>query len=225
VCAPEDVLVPKPANVTFEQAAAVPLAALTALNALREQGGIQPGQTVLINGASGGVGTFAVQIAKALGGKVTAVCSPRNVEIAISIGADRVVDYTKQDFAKEGALYDIIIGANGNRSIFDYMRTLNAKGVYVMSGGTGRQIFQSLLLRRLLSRKNGKKVRICSWKLERKNLLLLSELLENGKLKPVVDKRYPLDQVPEAFRYFEDKKARGKVVIVVENDDEAGQRH
>ncbi len=215
VCAREEVLVRKPIHVTFEQAAAVPMAALTALNALRDQAGIQPGQTVLINGASGGVGTFAVQIAKALGGEVTAACSTRNVEIARSIGADHIIDYTVQDFAKEGKKYDIIIGANGNRSIFDYRRALNPNGVYVMSGGTGRQIFQAMLLGPLLSRTNGKRFRICSWKLERRNLVFLSELLENGKLVPVVDKRFPLNQVPEAFRYFEDKKARGKVVIVV----------
>jgi NADPH:quinone reductase-like Zn-dependent oxidoreductase len=224
ICAREDTLVQKPANVSFEQAAAVPLAALTALNALRDRAGIRSGQTVLINGASGGVGTFAVQIAKALGGEVTAVCSTRNVEIARSIGADHIIDYNMHDFAKEGTRYDIIIGANGNRSIFDYKRALTPNGIYVMIGGTRRQISQAMLLGPLLSRTKGKRVRICLWKPERKNLLFLSELLGNGKLVPVIDKCFPLSEVPEAFRYFEDKKARGKIVIVVKDDNEIGQR-
>jgi NADPH:quinone reductase-like Zn-dependent oxidoreductase len=145
------------------------------------------------------------------------------VEIARSIGADHIIDYTMQDFAKEGTRYDLIIGANGNRSIFDYKRALNPNGVCIMSGGTGRQIFQAMLLGPLLSRKDGRKVRICSWKPERENLLFLSDLLENGKLVPMVDKRFPLNRVPEAFRYFADKKARGKVVIVVKDDNETGR--
>ena len=158
VCASEDALVLKPANMTFEQAAAVPIAAVTALQGLRDKGHIQPGQKVLINGASGGVGTFAVQIAKSFGAEVTAVCSTRNVDMVRSIGADHVIDYTQEDFTKNGQRYDLIIAANGYHSISDYKRALSPKGTYVMTGGSATQMFQAMLLGPWISRTGSKKM-------------------------------------------------------------------
>ena len=212
-CAEEEVFARMPSGVSFDQAAAVPMAALTALDALQSKGRIAAGQRVLIHGASGGVGTYAVQVAKSFGAEVTAVVSSRNTRIAESIGADHVVDYSKQDFTLNGEKYDLIIGANGNRSIFDYCRSLTPNGTYVMSGGKGRQIAQAVLLGRLLSKKNGKKVRVCSWKFERENLLFLAKLLDSGRIVPVVDASFPLEEVPKAYRYFEDGEAKGKIVI------------
>lgn len=215
VCTGEKELALKPANISFEEAAAVPLAALTALHGLRDVGKIRPEQKVLINGASGGVGTFAVQIAKSFGAEVTAVCSTGNVDMARSIGADHVIDYTKEDFTKNGPRYDLILAVNGYRSIFDYKRTLNPAGTYVMTGGGTAQLFQALILGPWMSMTGSKKLAALSSKPNQKDLIFLKELLEAGKIKPVIDRRYPLHEVPEAIRYLEKGHAKGKVVITV----------
>jgi NADPH:quinone reductase-like Zn-dependent oxidoreductase len=213
----EDKLALKPANISFENAAAVPVAALTALQGLRDKGRIQQGQKVLIDGASGGVGTFAVQIAKSFGAEVTAVCSTRNVETAQSIGADHVIDYTREDFTRSGQRYDLIFAANGYHSIFDYRRALRQGGVYVHAGGGGILIFQVMLLGRLLSPIGSKKVRFFIAKISKKDLAFLKDLLEAGKVVPIIDRRYPLNEVAAALRYLEEGHAQGKVVITVEH--------
>jgi NADPH:quinone reductase-like Zn-dependent oxidoreductase len=216
VCAREGLLALKPANISFEAAAAVPVAALTALQGIRHAGGIRPGQKVLIQGASGGVGTFAVQLAKSFGAEVTAVCSPRNVEMARSIGADHVIDYTKEDFTRNRQRYDLIFAVNGYHSLSDYKRALNPQGIYVCAGGTLPQIFQAMLLGSLMSRKDGKKMGSMGIaKVNQEDLVYLGELLETGKIAPVIDRRYPLSDIVEAFRYVEDTHAQGKVVITV----------
>ncbi|HNP85757.1 MAG TPA: NAD(P)-dependent alcohol dehydrogenase [Kouleothrix sp.] len=209
----EDVLVLKPANITFEEAAAVPMAAVTALLGLKE-GKIQQGQTVLINGASGGVGTFAIQIAKALGAEVTAVCSTRNVELARSLGADHVIDYTKEDFTKSGKQYDLILAANGYHSLTDYQRALSPNGQYVMTGGTTAQMFEVLLFGRLRSKGNQKMGNILA-KHSQEELEFIAGLLADGTVKPVIAKRYALAQTADAIRCVEEGHAQGKVVITV----------
>lgn len=215
VCARENALVLKPASMTFEEAAAVPLAALTALQGLRDKGQIQPGQKVLINGASGGVGTFAVQIAKSFGAEVTGVCSTRNLDMVRSIGADHVIDYTQEDFTQNGQRYDLIMATNGYHSISDYARALSPKGIYVMTGGSGAQMFQAMLLGPWISMTGNKKMGNLLMKPNNKDLVFLKELLEAGKIAPVIDRRYPLSEVAEAIRYLEEGHARGKVVITV----------
>jgi len=216
VSVPESALALKPASLTFEEAAAVPMAAVTALQGLRDNGQIQPGQKVLINGASGGVGTFAVQIAKSFGAEVTGVCSTRNVDMARSIGADQVIDYTQEDFTKNGRRYDLILGVNGYHPISAYKRALSPKGIYVMAGGSLAQIFQALLLGRWMSMTGGKKMGALSAKPNQKDLAFMKELLEAGKVVPVIDRRYPLSEVPEAIRYLEEEHAKGKVIITME---------
>jgi NADPH:quinone reductase-like Zn-dependent oxidoreductase len=215
VSAPENALVLKPANLSFEEAAAVPMAAVTALQGLRDQGKIQPGQKVLINGASGGVGTFAVQIAKSFGAEVTAVCSTRNLDMARSLGADHVIDYTKEDFTQNGRLYELILAVNGYHPISAYKRALTPGGIYVMAGGTIAQIFQAMLLGPWMSKTGGKKMGGVSAKPDQKDLVYMKELIEAGKVVPVIDKRYPLREIPEALRYLGEGHARGKVVITV----------
>lgn len=215
VCARENALVLKPASMTFEEAAAVPLAALTALQGLRDKGQIQPGQKVLINGASGGVGTFAVQIAKSFGAEVTGVCSTRNLDMVRSIGADHVIDYTQEDFTQNGQRYDLIMATNGYHSISDYARALSPKGIYVMTGGSGAQMFQAMLLGPWISMTGNKKMGNLLMKPNNRDLVFLKELLEAGKIAPVIDRRYPLSEVAEAIRYLEEGHARGKVVITV----------
>jgi NADPH:quinone reductase-like Zn-dependent oxidoreductase len=219
-CAMEDKLALKPANISFEDAASVPVAALTALQGLRDKGQIQPGQKVLVDGASGGVGTFAVQIAKAFGAEVTAVCSSKKMDTARSIGADHVIDYAQQDFTKNGQRYDLVLAANAYHSIFAYRRALSPRGIYVMAGGGGAQIFQGMLLGPLLSLLGSKKMRFFIAKITQKDLLLLKDLLETGKVVPVIDRRYPLSRVAEALSYLEEKHARGKIVITVEHGNE-----
>jgi len=214
VCAHEDALVLKPANLSFKEAAAVPMAAVTALQGLRTKGQIQPGQKVLINGASGGVGMFAVQIAKAFGAEVTAVCSTRNLDIVRAIGADHVIDYTREDFSQNGQSYDLILAANGARSISDYKRALGPKGSYVMSGGAMSQMTQAMLMGPWMSR-NGQKMGNLLAKPNKDDLAFIKELLEAGKIKPVIDRCYPLSEVADAIRYLEEGHAQGKVVITV----------
>jgi NADPH:quinone reductase-like Zn-dependent oxidoreductase len=219
VCASENALVLKPASTTFEEVAAVPLAAVSALQGLRDKGQIQPGQKVLINGASGGVGTFAVQIAKSFGAEVTGVCSTRNLEMVRSIGADQVIDYTQEDFTQKGQRYDLIFAANGYHPISDYKRALSPKGVYVMAGGSTAQMFQAMLLGPWISMTGSKKLGILSARPNQKDLVFMKELLEAGKVVPVIDRRYPLSEVPEALRYLEEGHARGKVVITLEHNN------
>jgi len=218
-CAAENHLALKPANLSFETAAAVPVAALTALQALRNKGMIQSGQIVLINGASGGVGTFAVQIAKSFGAEVTAVCSTRNLEIARSIGADHVIDYTKEDFTHGEQRYDLIIAVNGYHPLSAYRRALNSQGIYICIGGALGQIFQAMLLGPLNSRKKGKKMGFMGIsKTNHNDLVYMAELLEAGKVVPVIDRTYPLQEVPAAIRYLVEGHARGKVVITIERN-------
>ena len=215
-CAPENALVLKPSNLSFEAAAAVPMAAVTALQGLRDTGQIQPGQKVLIHGASGGVGTFALQIAKSFGAEVTAVCSTRNLDQARSLGADHVIDYTKEDFAQNGQQYDLILAANGYRSLSAYKRALTPKGIYVMAGGSMAQIFQAMLMGSWMSETGGKKMGGVSAKRSQKDLVIIKELVEAGKVVPVIDRCYPLNEAAEALRYLGEGHARGKVVITVE---------
>jgi NADPH:quinone reductase-like Zn-dependent oxidoreductase len=221
VCAVEDELALKPANVSFEEAAAVPVAAITALLGLRDKGGIQSGQKVVIDGASGGVGTFAIQIAKSFGAEVTAVCSTRNLDIARSIGADYVIDYTREDFTRNGQHYDLIMAANARHSVFAYRRALSPNGICVKAGGkpTLLGILQDLLVAPLLSIFDDKKT--CSFfaKFDKKDLVFLAGLLEAGKVVSVIDRRYPLSDAAEAIRYLEEGHAQGKVIIIIEHSN------
>src|SRR6266516_3218999 len=221
VCAHEDALALKPAKMTFEQAAAVPLAAFTALQGLRDKGQIQPGQKVLINGASGGVGTFAVQIAKSFGTAVTGVCSTGNVDMVRSIGADHVIDYTQADFTKNGQRYDLIFDAVGNRSVSDYKRALSTNGICAVAGFTTLpNLLQVLVLGSWVSRSGSKKIgQIETANPHKKDLVFVKELLEAGKVVPVIDRTYPLSEVPEAIRYLEAGHAKGKVVITMEKNN------
>jgi len=211
-------LVMKPANITFEQAASVPIAAITALQALRDKGKVQPGQKVLINGASGGVGTFAVQIAKSLGTHVTGVCSTRNVDLVRSLGADEVIDYTRQDFTRSGQRYDVIVDMVGNHSLSANRRVLNPKGIYVIVGGPkGRWIapMDRVVRAAALSKFASQQFVFLLARMNREDLTALGDLMRTGKIKPVIDRRYSLSEVPEAIRYLETGRARGKVVITV----------
>jgi NADPH:quinone reductase-like Zn-dependent oxidoreductase len=219
-CAGENNLALKPSALSFEAAATVPVAALTALQGLRDKGQIQPGQKVLINGASGGVGTFTVQIAKAFGAIVTAVCSTGNRELVRSIGADQVIDYTKEDFTRSGQRYDLIIAVNGYHPILDYRRALSPGGIYVAVGGAITQVLQAMLLGSLISRVGSKKMGFMGIaKTNQKDLVFLKELLEAGKVLPVIDRRYPLSAAAEAIRYLAEGHARGKVVFTVEHNN------
>ncbi|MGD0578301.1 MAG: NAD(P)-dependent alcohol dehydrogenase [Bryobacteraceae bacterium] len=217
VCASDRALVVKPDNVTFEQAAAVPTAALTALQGLRDKGQIQPGQKVLINGAAGGVGTFAVQIAKSFGADVTGVCSTRNVDMVRSIGAGQVVDYTREDFTQSGQQYDLILDMIGNHSLSDCRRALTPKGTLVLVGGpdNGRWLgpFTGMLKAVVLTRFGSQKLLPFLAHLSKEDLIILQELLAAGKVTPVIDRSYPLSEVPEAIRYLEEGHAQGKIVI------------
>ena len=218
VCITEKALVLKPAGTTFEEAAAVPVAAVTALQGLRDKGQIQPGQKVLINGASGGVGTFAVQIAKSFGAEVTGVCSTRNLDMVRSIGADHVIDYTQEDFTKNGQTYDLIYCAVGNRSAADYKRALNPNWICVVAGFTtmSNMLFQVLFLGGWVSMTGSKKIgAMGTVNVNKQDLGFVEALLEDGKVAPVIDRRYPLSEVPEAIRYLEEGHARGKVVITM----------
>jgi NADPH:quinone reductase-like Zn-dependent oxidoreductase len=216
-CSSEDKLALKPANLSFEEAAAVTVAAITALQGLRDKGRIQRGQKVLVDGASGGVGTFAVQIAKSFGAEVTAMCSTRNVETARSLGADHVIDYTREDFTKSGQRYDLILGANAHHSIFDYWRAMSENGIFVLAGGGLGRIFQSMLVGPLLSRMGSKKSRFFIANINQKDLVFLKGLLETGRVASIIDRRYPLGDAAEALRYLEEGHARGKVVVTVEH--------
>ena len=214
VCASENALALKPANISFEEAAAVPMAAVVALQGLRA-GKIQRGQKVLVNGASGGVGTFAVQIAKAFGAEVTAVCSTMKLDLVRSIGADHVIDYTQEDFTRNRQQYDLILAVNGYRSISDYKRALSPTGTYVMSGGDTAQMMEAMFLGLWMSRKGSRKMGNLAAKPSQKDLIFVKELLETGKVVPVIDRCYPLREAADAIRYLEEGHAQGKIVITV----------
>ncbi len=221
-CTSQSKLVMKPDNASFEQAAAVPVAGLTALQGLRDTGKVQPGQKVLINGASGGVGTFAVQIAKSFGAHVTAVCSPRNVDMARLIGADRVIDYTREDFTKGGEHYDVIYDLVANHSFSARRRVLNPNGICIGAGivGLGNSVIRllsHLITELVLSRFVRQRFVTFMAKLKKEDLAIMGELMEAGKVTPVIDRCYSLNEVPEAIRYFEEGHARGKVVITLES--------
>ena len=218
VAAPESAFALKPTNRTFAEAAAVPVSAVTALLGLRE-GNIQAGQQVLINGASGGVGTFAVQIAKAFGAEVTAVCSTSKVAMVRALGADHVIDYTQEDFTKNGERYELIMAANGYQPLSAYQRALTPQGRYVMTGGATAQMFEAMLLGAWRSKKGGQKLGNILVKPSQTDLQVMKELIEAGKVKPVIDRCYPLPGVPDAIRYVEAGHAKGKVVITVAQKD------
>lgn len=212
----------KPANITFEQAAAVPIAAITALQALRDKGRIQPGQKVLVNGASGGVGTFAVQIAKSFGAEVTGVCSTKNVELLRSLGTDHVVDYTREDFTLGGPRYDLIVDTVGNRSLLENRRALKSGGTYIGIGGGGpsEQGFIGAMFgpieELMLSPFVSQKLTFLLADMNQKDLGVLADLMRAGKVMPVIDRRYELSEVPAAVAYLEAGHARGKVIISID---------
>ena len=217
VAVPEDrALALKPANMTFEQAASVPMAAITALQALRDNGKIEPGQKVLINGASGGVGTFAVQIAKSFGAEVTGVCSTRNVDMVRSIGADHVLDYTREDYTKSGQRYDLIIDNVGNHSLLANRRVLNPDGIFVIVGGSGGDWLGPLMRpisALMLSPFVGQEFGMLLAQMRQDDLATLGDLMRSGKMTPVIDRRYSLSEVPAAIQYSEEGHARGKIII------------
>jgi len=220
-CAPEEKLVLKPVSSSFQEAAAIPIAGVTALQGLRDHGRIQPGQKVLVDGASGGVGTLAIQIAKSFGAEAAAVCSTDKMDTARSIGADHVIDYAREDFTKRAHGYDLILGANAHHSMFVYRRILHGGGTYVAVGGGLPQIFESLLLARFLPRIGRKNARFFIASINRENLTFLKDLVETGKVTPVIDRRYPLSDAADALRYLEQRHAQGKVVLTVENSTAA----
>jgi len=216
-CAPTARLALRPENVTAEQAAAIPIAALTALQALRDKGNVQSGQKVLVNGAAGGVGTFGVQLAKTFGATVTGVCSTRNVEMVRSIGAERVIDYTQQDFTKEGERFDMILDCVGNRSLSECRRVLQPRGVYVGAGGSSDKWMLGPMTRMvkqlLLSLFGSQKLSGILANVNTADLALVGDMVKSGKVAPVIDRRYPLTKIREAISYIEEGHARGKVII------------
>ena len=215
VCVPESEMALKPANITFAEAAAAPQASTVALQALRNIGQIQAGQKVLVIGASGGNGTFAVQIAKAFETEVTAVCSTRNIELVRSIGADHVIDYTQEDFAQNGELYDLIIAMGGYRPLQDYQRTLRPGGTFVWAGGPLKGLFEAMVLGPLASRKENKKLTGLSHQSKRDDLVYVAGLMEAGVVKSVIDRCFPLEETAEAFHHYSAGHMQGKVVITV----------
>ena len=217
VCVPEKVLEKKPDCMTFEEIVTYPQAGLIALQGLCGKRKINPGQKVLINGAGGGMGTFAVQIAKYFGAEVTGVDSRQKLDMLRSIGCDHVIDYTKEDYTKSGKCYDLILDTVAQHSIFTYKATLSPNGMFIVVGGSRFTIFQVLILGPLISLTSGKKLGMNPWKTNKnKDMAFLQELFEAGKVKPVIDRRYPLCEVPKALKYLEDGKAKGKLIITVE---------
>jgi NADPH:quinone reductase-like Zn-dependent oxidoreductase len=216
VTAPEKALITKPSQISFEEGATLPMAALTALQALRDKGNIQNGHKVLIVGSAGGVGTFAVQLAKYFEAEVTGVCSSRNIEQTISLGANYVIDYSKEDFTKRHNRYNLILAINGNYPLLAYKKTLTPNGIYVMIGGSLSQIFKSLIFGWLLSL-GSKKMKSLTAKANKKDLEFLSKLLENGRIKPVIDRRYSLDKTSDAMNYLSQGHSTGKVLVIVES--------
>ncbi len=224
VCVTEKSVVLKPVNISFEEGATVSVAAMSALQGLRDKGQIQSGQKVLIIGASGGVGTFAVQLAKHFGAEVTGVCSTGNLDLVRSIGAEKVIDYTQEDFTNTGEKYDLIIDNVANRSVAELKRALSPNGLCVIIGFSSlSRMFQHMFLGPLVSMIGNKKIGgLGTAKPNKKDLVFLKELLESGKIKPVIDRRYTLSEVPEAIRYVEEGHTRGKVVINIADDEKVG---
>jgi NADPH:quinone reductase-like Zn-dependent oxidoreductase len=215
VCARESALALKPASMTFEEVAAIPQAAVIALQGIRDKGQVQPGQKVLVNGAGGGAGTFAVQLAKLYGAEVTGVDNSGKLDFMRSLGADHVIDYTREDFTKNGKQYDLILDVVAHRSVFAFKRALRSNGSYFLAGGSVATIFQILLLGPWIRATTGKKIRILAVKPNLKDMVYMTELCEAGKVTPVIDRRYPLSEVPEAIRYLGEGRTQGKVVITV----------
>ena len=220
VCVPENVLTLKSASITFEEASTLPSSAIIALQGLRDKRQIQPGQKVLINGAGGGTGTFAVQIAKYFGAEVTAVDSTKKLDMLRSIGADHVIDYTQEDFTKSGQRYDMIFDVVASHSTFDYKRALSPRGIYIVVGGSTARLFKNVFLGPLITIIGSKKMCFAGWKTNKKeDLVFINELLEAGKVVPVIDKCFPLSETAEAFRYLEEGISfQGKVVITMKNE-------
>lgn len=214
-CVPERRLVRKPAGLTFEQAAAIPQAGVIALQGIRDKGQVKPGQQVLINGAGGGAGTFAVQLAKSYGAEVTAVDNGGKLDFLRSLGADHVIDYTRQDYSKTGKQYDLILDVFGYRSVFTYPRALAPNGSYFFTGGSLAVLFQILLLGPLIKRAYGKNIRVLMVQPKRDDLVTITELCEAGKIVPVIDRQFPFNETPEAFRYLSEGRSKGKVVITL----------
>lgn len=215
VSVPENVLVSKPSNLTFEEAAAVPMAAVTALQSLRDKGNVKQGNKILIYGASGGVGTFAIQIAKSLGADVTAVCSTQNIQTAKTLGADFVLDYKKGEFEKATTRYDVILGVNGHQPLSIYNRALSTNGVFVHVGGSEAQMFQAMFQGPWISMRTGKKFSTFLQRANQSDLHNVKELIEAGHVKPVIDRCYKLNETTEAFTYFAEGHARGKIVLSI----------
>ena len=215
VCARESALALKPASMTFEEAAAIPQAAVIALQGIRDKGQVQPGQKVLINGAGGGAGAFAVQLSKLYGAEVTGVDNTGKLHFMRSLGADHVIDYTREDFTKNGKHYDLILDVVAHRSAFAYKRALRPNGSYFLLGGSVATLFQILLLGPWIRRTTGQKIRILAVKPNLKDIVYITELYEAGKVVPVIDRRYQLSEVPEALRYLGEGRTQGKVVITV----------
>jgi NADPH:quinone reductase-like Zn-dependent oxidoreductase len=218
VCAREKDLTLKPESMTFEEAAATPQAGLLALQAFQQKKGIKPGDTILINGGCGGVGTFAIQIAKAFGAEITAVDSTEKMDMMRTLGADYVIDYTKEDFTRNGKCYDLIIDVKSNRSIFDYKRALNSKGIYATVGGKTSSVLQLALLGHLIKKKENKVLTLVMHK-PNKGMSMLCKLFEAGKIKPIVDKCFQLSETSEAFRYFGEGHFKGKVLITLDHNN------
>jgi NADPH:quinone reductase-like Zn-dependent oxidoreductase len=215
VCARERALALKPANMTFEEVAAIPQAAVIALQGMRDKGQVQPGQQVLINGAGGGAGTFAMQLAKLCGAEVTGVDNTGKLDFMRSLGADHVIDFTQEDFTKNGKQYDLILDLVAHRSVFTYPRALKPNGSYFFVGGSVALIFQILLLGSWIRRTKGKKIRVLAVRPNQKDMVYITELYEAGKIVPVIDRQYPLREVPEALRYLGEGRAKGKLVITM----------
>ena len=212
-CAKENFLALKPENLSFEEASTLPTPAVAALQGLRDKGKVGAGQTVVVNGASGGVGTYAVQIAKAFGAEVTGVCSAGKMDMVRSIGADHVIDYKQEDFTANGKQYDLVLAVDGYHPISHYKRALSPTGKYVMVGGAGAQFYQAMFLGPLMSKKGGKELGNILIKPNQQDLLFLKGLVEQGKITPVIDRTFSLEEVPEAIAYLEAGRARGKVVV------------
>jgi len=224
VSVPENALRLKPASMTFEEAATLPQSAIVALQGLRDKRQIQPGQKVLINGAGGGMGTFAVQIAKSFGAEVTGVDSTSKLDMVRSIGADHVIDYTQEDFTKSGQHYDLILDVAAHHSIFNYKRALSPKGIFALVGGSTGAILQTVFLGPLISIFGSKKMGLVMWKPNKKeDMVFMGELFEAGKVVPVIDRRYPLSEFPEALQYLEEGHHQGKIVITVEHNNKTSQ--
>lgn len=215
VCTDGSTMTLKPAGLTFEEAAAIPQAGVIALQGIRDQGQVKPGQKVLINGAGGSAGTFAIQLAKLYGAEVTGVDNGGKLDFMRSLGADHVIDYTREEFTNSGKQYDLILDVIAHRSVFACARALRPRGTYFVVGGAVAVLFQSLLLGPLIKRATGKNIRLLVVPQNRKDLISITELCEAGKVTPVIDRRYPLAEVPEALRYVGEGRAKGKVVITL----------